>query len=301
MMFKNAINFRLNSGFDFTEALSERLEVFHQFQECGEQQPASIGFVPVLKSSQDLYFQHEEFCLFKLQKQERILPASVVRDEVQQHVDRIEQQEGRKVLPKEKRTIKDEVTFKLLPKAFKKNQFIYVLINTKENLVMVDCAAVGTADEITSFFRESLGSLPMIGLSNGLNIPFTLSDWILKEETPDGWDIMEGSSVVLETAGKAKLSTKSSGPDGIGAVQKMIMSESQYRCIRTAFNFNERLAGFVDKKCSIKSIRLSDALIEQAMESQEDLEQVEIATFILFANEITAVLKSCMEVFNGVD
>lgn len=51
-----------------------------------------------------------------------MLPANVVKRELDERIESLEQKENRKLKKTEKQTLKDDVVMNLLPRAFSKNQ-----------------------------------------------------------------------------------------------------------------------------------------------------------------------------------
>jgi len=128
MWFRNARPYKLPSrlGIDASE-LSQRLSR-RPFVPCRPSQPSSSGWVAALSDDATDF-------LVRLQREERLLPASVIRSEVNNRIQEIQAGQGRRVQRKERLDIVDEVTQDFLPRAFTKSQYLEGLIN--------DCCARG--------------------------------------------------------------------------------------------------------------------------------------------------------------
>ncbi|HDR1515044.1 TPA: recombination-associated protein RdgC, partial [Pasteurella multocida] len=70
-------------------------------------------------------------------KEEKILPAHVVKAELEQRIEQLEQKENRKLKKVEKQALKDDVVSMLLPRAFSKNQQTALWIDTENQLIYV--------------------------------------------------------------------------------------------------------------------------------------------------------------------
>ena len=86
-------------------------------------------------------------------KEEKILPASVIRDALEEQVAQIELEQSRKVSNKEKKQIKDDVTLSLLPKAFTRYQDIFSYIDVTQGWLIIDASSFNKAEELTSYLR----------------------------------------------------------------------------------------------------------------------------------------------------
>ena len=110
MWFKNLRAYRLTNPFDLSpEQLGEQLEA-HAFQPCAKSQALSLGWVPpVGGESTELVHAAAGRLLVKLKREEKLLPSTVVREQLEEKVALIEEQEGRKVYRKERLNLKDEI------------------------------------------------------------------------------------------------------------------------------------------------------------------------------------------------
>ena len=122
MFFRNARPYRLPGrlGIDASE-LSQRLSR-RPFQPCRPSQPVSSGWAAALSDeATDFVHKSGDYLLIRLQREERLLPASVIRSEVNSRIQEIQTGQGRRVQRKERLDIVDEVTHDLMPRAFTKS------------------------------------------------------------------------------------------------------------------------------------------------------------------------------------
>ena len=98
MWFNNIQLFRFTQPFTLNaQDLSDKLQKFH-FKPCGKLQPASYGWVPPLgKHGFDLIHSASGNLMLCARKEEKILPASVVREFVDEKVAEIEEAQARKL------------------------------------------------------------------------------------------------------------------------------------------------------------------------------------------------------------
>ena len=101
MWFRNLRPYRLPERLGLSaEELEQRLSS-RPFVPCRPAQPLSTGWVGALADSAEaLVHAAGPFWLVRLRREEKLLPASVVRDEVQNRVSQIQIAEGRKVYRK---------------------------------------------------------------------------------------------------------------------------------------------------------------------------------------------------------
>jgi len=91
-----------------------------------------------------------------LQFAEKILPATVVRQTLEEQVKEIEKKEARKVYQKEKQRLKDDVTHTLLPRAFTKYSKMHAYIDAKEELLIIHSTSVNKIESFMSLFKRAV-------------------------------------------------------------------------------------------------------------------------------------------------
>lgn len=179
MWFKNLILYRFTQKLELTpEELEEKLSE-KTFRGCGSQDMSTYGWVPPLGKHGDMLTHTAgDFVMVCARKEEKILPASVIKEALEEKIETIEQKESREVFSKEKKALKDDVTMELLPKAFTKSQNTLAYIDLKEGWMVVDASSFKKAEELTSCMRECLGSLPIVNPPLK-NIPsVTMTQWL---------------------------------------------------------------------------------------------------------------------------
>ena len=127
MLFKNAKIYTLTQPLTLNSEMLEKAFGEHEFRHCGAHDLATMGFARCIGG----LFAHAAQGMFtiRIQKEEKILPSSVINDELEEAVERIEMETGAPVGKKAKADLKQEIVTKLLPQAFTKP--------VKESLVII--------------------------------------------------------------------------------------------------------------------------------------------------------------------
>ncbi len=101
MWFKNLSIFRLTEEFTMApEDLELKLEQM-AFRPCGSHEESTFGWTsPLGKSSEQLVHSANGFLMLCGKKEERVLPASVVNEMLQEKILETEEQQGRKLAKK---------------------------------------------------------------------------------------------------------------------------------------------------------------------------------------------------------
>ena len=298
MWFRNARPYRLPGrlGIDAAE-LSQRLSR-RPFQPCRPNQPVSSGWVAALSDdATDFVHKSGDYWLIRLQREERLLPASVIRSEVNSRIQEIQTGQGRRVQRKERLVIVDEVTQDLMPRAFTKSQNLEALINDREGWVWVNTASASRAEELLSLLREGLGNLPVVIPDTQKSPVVVMSQWLLNGGLPEGLSL--GGDVDLEDPQEE---------GGIVRVRGMYLESDEIRrhiesgkqAVRLALSWQDQVDFVVDKDLSLRRIRFSDELKGINEELQEDVLARQDADCLLMGEALSTLQTAIAKTFGGI-
>ena len=123
MWFKNVMIYRLTSELTLDEqTLNEQLTE-NRFTPCEAHDMSKFGWSKPLASSEQLCFSQGKQFLRISHQENKLLPANVVKQEVEKRIAELEEKEARKLKKIEKQAVKDQVVSVLMPRAFSKHQF----------------------------------------------------------------------------------------------------------------------------------------------------------------------------------
>lgn len=194
-------------------------------------------------------------------RQERLLPASVVKEEVDEQVADIEAREGRKVTRKEKTALKEQVTEALLPRAFVRQQKIDMWWDTERNLIGINAASRSRAEDVLDLLRETLGSLKATPLSSQTLPIRAMTTWLGDPASrPTDLHLLDGVEL------------KAKGDDGVVRARQVDLDsdemqqllESGRQASKLALGIEGQLTFMLHDDLALKSLRFGDALIEEA-------------------------------------
>ena len=298
MWFRNARPYRLPGrlGIDASE-LSQRLSR-RPFQPCRPSQPVSSGWVAALSDdASDFVHKSGDYWLIRLQREERLLPASVIRSEVNSRIQEIQTGQGRRVQRKERLDIVDEVTQDLMPRAFTKSQYLEALINDREGWVWVNTASAARAEELLSLLREGLGNLPVVITDTQKSPIVVMSQWLLNGGLPEGLSL--GGDVDLEDPQEE---------GGVVRVRGMYLESDEIRrhiesgkqAVRLALSWEDQVDFVVDKDLSLRRIRFSDELKGINGELCEDVLARRDADCLLMGETLSTLQTAIAKTFGGI-
>ncbi len=298
MWFKNIRAYRLTSSFDLSpEQLGEKLTQ-RGFQPCARSQAVSAGWVPPLgEESSELVHAANGRMLLKLKREERLLPATVVREQLEEKVAAIEAQQGRKVYRKERLTMKDEIVADCLPRAFTRSTGVYTYIDTRANWIFVDTASAGRAEELLNLLRECIGSFPVL-LPQVNNAPAaTMTGWLAHHNLPE--DFALGEECELRDPGNEGGVVRCRGVDLLSEEVETHLHAGK-QVARLSLSWEERLSLVLAEDLCLRRLKFSDELMKEneAIPEADNAARLD-ADFVLMSEAVTSLQERILVLFGG--
>lgn len=273
MWIKNLSLYQGPSPFDWSAAELEDKLAAHPCPPCSAQAESSEGFVAVLNQDDRRVVASEGFFYCMHQEISRLLPAAVIKEELEERVAQLQEAEDRRVGRKEKAELKEQVVFELLPRAFTRSRRTPVLIDAKEGRVLVDCASESRAEQVVSALRRALGSLPVKRLempsspsvfANWLKTPASLPDDLTLGDRCELQDIKGEGGSVRFTA--------------VDLQQEEVLSHLEtMQPVRLNLAFRDQLEFDLLEGFALKRIKPLDVMAERldSLEAEDALEQLQ--------------------------
>lgn len=166
MIFKNAVIYRFTQHV-FRQGMETELADFltmDGFTPVQSSQRQSLGWVPAIAGADELVTEVNGCLFVRLRKDEKVLKPSAINREVNDRIEDIKRTEGRIVRKKEREEIRDIVIAHHLPHAMVESKYTVAYIDTVKQWLVVDAGSFKAAEELTSYLRKTLGSLPIRSL-----------------------------------------------------------------------------------------------------------------------------------------
>lgn len=299
MWFRNLQIYQLTETFEATaEELHDAL-LEKAFKPCQGLDTFRIGWTtPLGKHGDQLVHATNGRLMLCMRREDRILPASVVRDAVEEKVDEIEARESRSVGRKEKSDIKEEVIVDLLPRAFTKSNRSFAYIDPKNNWVILDCTTSNKAEEILTLIRDSLGSFKVSPLAVNNAPSAVMTDWV-KNTAPNDLVVSDECELKepVENGGVIRIRGVDLGSD---EVQHHLKSGKV--ASKLAIEWQQRISCVLVEDLSIKRLKFMDLVMEEAADTAADDQVMRFdADFALMSLEISRFIPALCGYLGGVD
>ncbi len=300
MWFRNLQLYHLQKSFDLTpEELHEKLES-NLARECQSMEPSTYGWErPLGKTGAMLTHSVNGHIMICARSEEKILPASVIRDRLAQKVEEIEEAESRKVRRREKEELKDILMQQLLPQAFTKSALTYAYIDTKGSWLVVDASSAKKAEELINLLRDSLGSLRVKPVTSTQSPAAVMTSWLSDKAPQDGFVVMDECELrdPMDEGGIIRCRRQDLMGDEIAPHLK-----AGKQAVRLAIEWAERISFVLCEDLSIKRLGFMDIIREEAAEVEVEDDSARFdADFAIMSLELGRFIPALMEQFGGLE
>ncbi len=298
MWFKNIRAYRLTSPFDLqAEKLEEKLSG-RGFQPCAKSQAQSLGWVaPLGEESESLVHAANGRLLLCARREEKLLPATVVREQLEEKIAAIESEQARKVYRKERLSLKDEIVQDCLPRAFTRSSRIFLYLDPRANWLFVDSASAARAEEVLNLLRDCIGSFPVL-LPQVNNAPTAvMTGWLAHRNLPEEFEL--GSECELREPGEDGGVVRCRGVDLLSEEVETHLNAGR-QVVRLALNWDERVALVLAEDLCLRRLKFA----EELMKENEDIPEADQAArldadFALMSDAISSLQERIITLFGG--
>lgn len=297
VFFKNVMIYKLTGELSLDSKSLDALQQETKFTPCTQFDMSKFGWSSPLKGSDLLHFSQGNQFLLVSHKEDKLLPANVVKAETEQRIAELEEKEARKLKKTEKQAVKDQVVSNLLPRAFSKHQFTTLWLDLDNQLVYVDAASSKRAEDTLALLRKTLGSLPVVPISFTLPPAEIMTNWIAKGHTPSWLTLLEEAEL------------KSFDTDSVIRCKRQDLETEEIAQHLQAGKFITKLAieweahfsCVLNEDATLSRLKFADEVREKNDDIlKEDIAQRFDADFLLMTEELKTFTAKMIEEFGGL-
>jgi recombination associated protein RdgC len=296
MWFKNLQIFRLTDAWDYsTEQLAEKLQK-GIFLGCGATDRAAHGWVPPRGEEAELVFSVQRQQLIALGIEQKLLPASVVRQYAQAKLTDIEAAQGYKPGKKQARDVREQIELELLPRAFVKRGLTYVWIDPVNRWLLVDASSSARADEVMDQLKLSLGELPITLIKTQLAPATAMTQWLAAGAAPGSFSIDRDCELCAAAEERAAVRYVRHTLDSEEVRAHIAGGKS---ATRLALTWSDRVSFVLTEQLQIKRLAFLDLLKEDAERQSDNADDLFAANFSIMSGELSQLLTGLVEALGG--
>lgn len=297
MWFKNLYFFAFTRPFEWSEQDIETQLSEHLFTPCASTEQSHFGFVNALgKHGSSVVHGVNNNFLLCARKEEKILPAPVIKDQLEAKIAQHEQEHSRSATKKEKEQFKEDIIFELLPRAFSRVTDTHAYVNPEHNIIVINTGSRGKAEDFLALLRKALGTLPVTSVSPEKAPDEIMTDWVSGTELGESFNLgMEAEFNALGDDGAVvRVKNQDLDSDEI----KAHLDADKY-VVKLALEWDDAISFILCDDLAIKRLKFFDVLQEQ----NDDIDSDDIiakldADFSLMAGEINRMIDDLLAEFS---
>ena len=297
MWFKNLYVFAFTKPFEWQEQDLETQLSENLFTPCGSTEIAHFGWVNALgkHGSSPVHCANKNFLLCA-RKEEKILPAPVIKDMIDAKVNQLEAEHSRGATKKEREQFKEDIIFELLPRAFSRVTDTHAYINADENVIVINTSSRAKAEDFLALLRKSLGTLPVTSPSPEKAPDEVMTDWLVEKNI--GEPFVLGMEAELHALGDDGAVIRVKNQDLDSDEIKVHLDAEKY-VVKLALEWDDALSFILCDDMAIKRIKFFDVLQEQNDDIDKDDITAKIdADFALMAGELNRLINDLFGQFS---
>jgi recombination associated protein RdgC len=298
MWFRNLRIYRLTRPFEADAAALEDALAGGRFSPCAGSEPWSLGWEPPLGEAGAPLVHAANGCLLVCaRREEKVLPAAVVRERLAERAGEIETREGRPLGRQARTRLREDIVHELLPHAFARSTRVHAYVDPGRGWVVVDSPSPRRAEELIGLLRDGLGSLPVRPLAPRSDPPTVMTGWLLGRT--DSAPFQAGDECELRDPSSDGAVVRCRRQD-LGAEEVRGHLEAGKQVRRLAVSWGERLTCRIEEDLGLKQLRFPDVLLEEGAEAGGGDEAARLdADFALMSLELARFIPSLLEAFGG--
>ena len=312
MWFKNLVVYRLPADWSWSAADLEDQLWGRKLRECsslemfnrGWMSPAGAG-IDDQRLVRTVNRQH----LIALGVNQKLLPASIVKQETQERAKAQEQEQGYPVGRRQMREIKERVTTELRARALTRRKVMHAWIDPVNGWFVVNSASVPRAEELVETLRDTIGSFAVQPIETERSPQQAMAAWLMLDDAPLRFVIDQ--ELELQSTDQSKSTVRYVRHPLEAKEIKAHLNTGKYPT-RLGLTWNDRIAFVLTDKLHVKRVQFQETREESEISADATagaggnaenaaavLSEQFDADFALMAGELALLLKDLQEALGG--
>ena len=292
-MFKNLMLYRLGADWSATVAQIEAALATAPFAECGLTQARASGWVPPRGEDHGPLIEVVAGqWLLQLMVEQKVVPGSVIKRQVDALAARVEKQTGRKPGKKQRTELKDQALLDLLPMAFTKRASVKVWIAPAERLLALDAGSASKCDEVLTALSAALPGLSAVLVNTTVSPAAAMAEWLVSGEAPAGFSIDRDCELKAADGEKPVVRYARHALD-IVEIREHILAGKQPT--RLALTWQGRVSFMLTEGLQIKKVAFLDGVFESGSKKDDSFE----ADAAIATGELAPMIGDLLDALGG--
>ncbi|MBQ9275321.1 MAG: recombination-associated protein RdgC [Succinivibrio sp.] len=291
MWFKNARIYTLDKDasaalFKDPQALEEQLERT-AFRPCMAQELSTMGFAPLTGPGSAFHFSHAGSFYLKLTEETKLLPAAVVRTELEERIRQAEEKLGRQVHKNEQETLRTALIGELLEKAFATRRDTLVWLNPALGLCAVGASSAKRAEKVLALLREALGSFPAKVLQPRCVAEDKLTAWLSQQDLPASLTL--GTDTTLKSPADEGGTIRASRED-LASEEIAVHVKAGKLATEVQLIYAQEAVFVLSSELVLKRVKLLDQYLERSLPEHSEDEAADLQALLIVQGDLLSRL-----------
>jgi recombination associated protein RdgC len=286
MWFKNLVVYRLPADWALSAAELERKLTARPLQPCSPFEMLSRGWVAPSGTGHLVHTVNQQH-LIALGVNQKLLPASIIRQVTLERAQALAQENGFPVGRRQMRDLKMRVTEELRSKALTRRRITRAWLDPRHGWLVVDAAGAAKAEELIETLRDTLGSLAVQFIDTERSPQMSMAMWLKLGAAPARFSLDQDLQLKAASPGKATI--RYSHQPLQGKDIQAHLAAGLYPA-RLGLTWNDRIAFVLNEKLHLQRVEFLEMSQDSAGGTQlDEAEQFDI-DFTVMAGELAKLL-----------
>jgi recombination associated protein RdgC len=295
MWFKNLTVYRLPADWSWSAASLEEALARRPLQPCSALEMRSMGWVPPATTDRLLHTLAEQH-LVALGVDQKLLPASIVRQEADRRARVQAQTQGFPVGRRQMRALKLQVLDELRARALTRRRITRAWIDPRDGWLIVDSASDRRAEELVETLRDTLGTLAVKKVNTERSPSACMAAWVMQADAAGSFSIEQDLELQSGEPAKSIVRYRRHPLDG-KEVRAYIAGGK--RPTQLGLTWNGRVSFVLTEKLQIKRVEFLEVAPERGDEEEIDAAEQFDLDFVVMAGELAKLLAELIRELNG--
>ena len=295
MWFKNLALYRLPADWKMSAAELEEKLGQHTLQPCSPLEMLSRGWVAPSGTGRLLHTVNQQH-LIALGVEQKLLPASIIRQETAVRAAVLADSQGFPVGRRQMRDLKMRVTEELRARALNKRRTTRAWIDPVNGWFVVDAGSAGKAEELVEVLRDTLGTFAVQFVETQRTPHTSMAAWLTHGDAPGAFGIEQ--DLELQTADPNKATVRYVRHPLDGKEVKAHLAAGKYPT-RLGLTWNGRLSFVLTEKLLIKRVEFLEMTKDTPDGGEVDKDEQFDVDFTVMAGELAKMLEDLVQALGG--
>jgi recombination associated protein RdgC len=254
-----------------------------------------MGWVPPATTDRLLHSLGEHH-LLALGVDQKLLPASIVRQEAERRARAQAESQGFPVGRRQMRALKMQVLEELRARALSRRRMTRAWIDPRGGWLVVDCASDRRAEELVETLRDTLGSLAVKKVDTERSPSACMAAWLMQSDAPGAFSIEQ--DLELQSAEPAKSIVRYRRHPLDGKEVRAYVAGGK-RPTQLGLTWNGRISFVLTEKMQLKRIEFLEVAPEKGEEEQIDPAEQFDLDFAVMAGELARLMAELIRELDG--